>query len=1342
MSGQSIGSIIGGVIGVALTPFTGGASLLVTSALMAAGGLIGGLLDPPKVPNQQGPRLNDLSQQTSTYGAFIPRIYGTVALFGNVFWLENNKLKEVAHKTKQGGKGGPPESSQTTYKYYATFAVGLCEGPIFGISRIWISGKLWYNAGTVHESTLNVSSERAGTFDVFVGSEAQLPPPRMEADVGIGNCPAMRGLAYIVFNDLDVGPYGNSLAGVQVKVEVIKTGLSGYVHYLKSSSDDNTNSYGLASDGGKYVYVGRDGSIATYDVSNKAKPKSLGAVLFPKLFFRLKYYKGWLFACTEIGETLEAFKIDSDHRPLHQWSIATGQFPFGIDVADDMLALVIGGFVNNLVLYDIKDPLLPVVLSTTVIGGKPYSVKKLGNYIYIVKDTSDTFVIYDITNPLLPVLKSTTGSIGGFYDIDAVPGYVFINTFNGIKIFNVTNPLAPSLINTITASAINGIFIRGGYLYINATSITPGAARIRVYDIRDPGSAFEVSNAPGGLSVGSSKPAAILSIKNYIFVAEHASSIDQRDLRVYFYSPRVVTALPSLSSIVNDECLKSNLLSSGDIDSFQLTQSVRGYRIGAVGAIRNAIEPLQGAWPFDVIQDGYKIKFVKRGASSVATITSDKLDARGEGQSSGVQITKIREMDSILPAKVNIKYLDYFREYDTGEQYYERTNTNAINLTDLELPIVLTSGEAAGKAQGLCYLYWLERYDVTFSLPPEYNHLQPADVVVLTAPGQTYNLRIKQINYTSDGRLEIMAKYNAPAIYTPTETGEEGGQPVDTLEEFGDTIFQLLDIPLVDDALDTPGFPVAMTGNLPGWPGGILSRSDDGGATYTQLQGFSAPGTVMGQATNTIAANAGVLLDKASILNIVLDQGTLASITELQMLNGGNHFAYGADGRWEIIASQNCILQPDGSYNLSDMLRGRFGTEQYTGTHAVGDKIVLLVSADMAFVPANPSMIGLERDYKGIVTGQTLADVQAQNFIYRAINLKCLNPVHIRASINPVTGDVTISWVRRGRINNQWQDLIDVPIGETGESYDVDIFSDNTFSALKRTLTSNAQSVVYSSANLISDFGGSVGDLYYTKTKLSLHCTGIDNSTTFTDTSFSPKSVTAVGNAKVTTPPLDPFGLNNGVAIFDGSGDYLTVPDSIDLRLGGSDFTIESFVKFNGFTADNTNNAHVAIISKDASGGGNVNREYAFLVSGTTTSLTGLRFEAWSSGVPTVVLASHSFSLGVWYHLAAVRSGNLLYLFVNGVLLNPGGSALSITLQGTTTPVKIGAIEFDATFKYYFNGLIRDLRVTKFARYISTFTPSIIPYFDFQGTADLNMKIYQLSSTVGRGYPAKATITI
>jgi len=109
MSGSSTGQILGYVVGAVVGYFTGGAGFYPTLAAMgmgaSVGGAIGGAIDPPKGPLLVGPRLNDLSVQTATYGAVIPRVYGTVALMGNVFWLENNKIKEKK-KTESQGKGG------------------------------------------------------------------------------------------------------------------------------------------------------------------------------------------------------------------------------------------------------------------------------------------------------------------------------------------------------------------------------------------------------------------------------------------------------------------------------------------------------------------------------------------------------------------------------------------------------------------------------------------------------------------------------------------------------------------------------------------------------------------------------------------------------------------------------------------------------------------------------------------------------------------------------------------------------------------------------------------------------------------------------------------------------------------------------------------------------------------------------------------------------------------------------------------------------------------------------------------------------------------------------------
>src|SRR5581483_11611313 len=93
----------------------------------------------------EGPRLSDLDVMASTEGAPIPRVYGRVRLSGQVIWA--TKLDEVVttRTETQGGKGGGgagASTTTTTYSYFANLAIGLCEGPIGQVLRIWADGKL------------------------------------------------------------------------------------------------------------------------------------------------------------------------------------------------------------------------------------------------------------------------------------------------------------------------------------------------------------------------------------------------------------------------------------------------------------------------------------------------------------------------------------------------------------------------------------------------------------------------------------------------------------------------------------------------------------------------------------------------------------------------------------------------------------------------------------------------------------------------------------------------------------------------------------------------------------------------------------------------------------------------------------------------------------------------------------------------------------------------------------------------------------------------------------------------------------------------------------------------
>jgi len=158
--------------------------------------------------------------------------------------------------------------------------------------------------------------------------------------------------------------------------------------------------------------------------------------------------------------------------------------------------------------------------------------------------------------------------------------------------------------------------------------------------------------------------------------------------------------LVPLADIIERRCLKSGLLTAGDLDTSEITQQVRGYKVSSISAIRSSLEPLQAAWPFDVIPHGYQIKFVPRGKTPVATIDVLELGCVEGSQKPGVQITASREMDSQLPRKVLVSYLDVNREYDlnTGPGA-ERLNTDAVNVLQLELPIVMNADQVVASGR-------------------------------------------------------------------------------------------------------------------------------------------------------------------------------------------------------------------------------------------------------------------------------------------------------------------------------------------------------------------------------------------------------------------------------------------------------------------------------------------------------------------------------------------------------------------------------------------------------------------------------------------------------------------
>ena len=155
---------------------------------------------------KENSRLNDLSTAPSRYGTPIPLVFGYAKINGKIIWscdLEEvlNASSEVLYNNQEQEKG---IKYINQYIYFATFAIGLCQGEITDIGRVWINNELY-----------NISSFK---YYLYKGTEDQTPDPLIEAKHGKNCTPAFRGLAYIVFEKFPLAKFNNKIPEFRIEI--------------------------------------------------------------------------------------------------------------------------------------------------------------------------------------------------------------------------------------------------------------------------------------------------------------------------------------------------------------------------------------------------------------------------------------------------------------------------------------------------------------------------------------------------------------------------------------------------------------------------------------------------------------------------------------------------------------------------------------------------------------------------------------------------------------------------------------------------------------------------------------------------------------------------------------------------------------------------------------------------------------------------------------------------------------------------------------------------------------------------------------------------------------------
>lgn len=210
-------------------------------------------------------------------------------------------------------------------------------------------------------------------------------------------------------------------------------------------------------------------------------------------------------------------------------------------------------------------------------------------------------------------------------------------------------------------------------------------------------------------------------------------------------------------------------------------------------------------------------------------------------------------------------------------------------------------------------------------------------------------------------------------------------------------------------------------------------------------------------------------------------------------------------------------------------------------------------------------------------------------------------------------------------------------------------------------------------------------DYSFDKVSLLLHMDGANGSTTFTDSSSNALSITANGDAKISTAQtISGFGQS---AYFDGN-DWISIASNSAMAFSTGAFSVEFWIRLDSIPASGS---RIIMYTGNQSG------SFILRLEPSTGYLFCERnFTSTNEAKTTVGL-----SAATWQHVAVTRdASSVMRIFIDGVQrgsgtvtsdYNQGGSFVGSTSTGTQ-----GLAMY-----------IDDLRVTKgVARYTANFTPS------------------------------------
>ncbi len=507
------------------------------------------------------------------------------------------------------------------------------------------------------------------------------------------------------------------------------------------------------------------------------------------------------------------------------------------------------------------------------------------------------------------------------------------------------------------------------------------------------------------------------------------------------------------------------------IDVSEVYGLVNGFAVTQTNTIRDMLDPIMFVNLIQSYESDGKLRFNHKGKRSVETIDFENLIAGDQGENNlGGPVTIERSDDLELPEEVRIAFIEDTSAYEGNVAYYRNPLGHSNSVSESNVNVLLDFAYAEDLCARLLQEVYIAREQLAFKMPPSMLRFDPTDVIDLNVYGQTYTITLEAIS--EEYLREVNASKFDPDVFTAlTAAAPKSKVPAPVVTQ--GTVLEILNLPMLLSSASPSGVYFAAGGKP--WGSGVAVMRSPDDETYQLDVTVSAP-SIIGLTDFDLAAGPTGRWDHGTELYVTTNAtGTLETVSKNAVFQGYNAGAlYNANvQQWEVIQWMTAEAVGTNRYKLTNLLRGQLGTERAIGDPLpAGSRFVVLDSSRIVQSTGGANLIGLTMYWK---FGDALSGVDSDNWKTATAKIKGYgyrpySPCSLKATKDYDTGNILLKWKRRTRFDGDIWDDSDVPLNESIEKYEVDIYDGST---VVRTITvTNESATVYTSAMQNSDFGG------------------------------------------------------------------------------------------------------------------------------------------------------------------------------------------------------------------------------------------------------------------------------